>query len=133
MKLFYYVYIIFTFTITLHLMLQNLHSKIFWKQCSDKNGKKFIFFLANNPRYLWLMVRMDEKWTKYAQHVRMRAFFCSSDLCTIFADAKMPTIYISHFISVQFIFPYKKISFINFLWIPSSSKPRPIYTKTAFT
>ena len=49
------------------------------------NGKKFIFFLANNPRYLWLMVRMDEKWTKYVQHVRMRAFFYSLDLCTIFS------------------------------------------------
>ena len=85
MKLLYYVCVIFTFTITLHLMLQNLHSEIFWKQCSDKNGKKFIFFLANNPRYLWLMVRMDEKWTKYVQHVRMRAFFYSLDLCTIFA------------------------------------------------
>ena len=109
MKLLCYVCIIFTFTITLHLILQNLYSEIFWKQCSDKTGKKFIFFLANNPRYLWLMVRMDEKWTKYAQHVRMRAFLYSLDLCTIFADAKkMPTIYISHFISVLFIFQHTK-------------------------
>ena len=103
MKLLCYVCIIFTFTITLHLILQNLYSEIFWKQCSDKTGKKFIFFLANNPRYLWLMVRMDEKWTKYAQHVRMRAFFYSLDLCTIFADAKKCQQYTFHILFQSYL------------------------------